>query len=169
MSLKIETVKQDIEHWIENFLEMSNDNLDGWSPCPYARSARLKKTYDVRLGHDLYSDMVNVCKNGIGDYEVVIFAYDANTYTPEQMHETLYLVNTGFLVPVDLIALDDHPLYVEDVNGAIMNQGTYALAMVQSLSDLNKRAKAMAKQGFYNAWPEEYLQDLFEFREDPRK
>lgn len=169
MNIQLETLKSDIESWIEHFLEKSNDNLAGWPPCPYARSARLKQTYDVRIGGDLYQDMVNVCRDGIGEFEVVIYAYDPDTYTPDQFHETLYLVNTGFLVPVDLIALDDHPLHLEDVNGVIMNQGKYALAMVQSLSDLNKRAKAMAKQGFYNSWPEEYLQDLFAFREDPRE
>jgi len=166
--MNIENVKQDIESWIINFLEKNNENLADWPPCPYARSARLKQSYDVRLGNDLYHDMVNVCNDGIGDYEVVIYAYDPDTYTAEQFHETLYLVNSGFLVPVDLLALDDHPDHVEDVNGVTMNQGTYALAMVQSLSDLNKRAKQMGKAGFYKAWPEEYLEDLFAFREDPR-
>jgi hypothetical protein len=49
-----------------------------------------------------------------------------------------------------------------------MNQGTYALALVQSLSDLNTKAIAMAKRGFYDTWPEEYLQPLFAHRQDPR-
>jgi hypothetical protein len=48
-----------------------------------------------------------------------------------------------------------------------MNQGTYALAMVQSLSDLNQKAHAMASKGFYDTWPKEYLQGLFEHRKDP--
>jgi hypothetical protein len=49
-----------------------------------------------------------------------------------------------------------------------MNQGTYALALVQSLSDLNDKAVSMAAKGFYETWPEEYLQGLFEHRQDPR-
>jgi hypothetical protein len=49
-----------------------------------------------------------------------------------------------------------------------MNQGTYALALVQSLSDLNDRAKQLASKGFYDTWPEEYLQPLFKHRKDPR-
>jgi hypothetical protein len=49
-----------------------------------------------------------------------------------------------------------------------MNQGQYALAMVQSLSDLDRRAHQMSDQGFYHDWPEDYLQGLFENRFDPR-
>jgi len=40
--------------------------------------------------------------------------------------------------------------------------------MCQSLSDLNDKAHMMANKGFYHAWPEEYLQQLFENRQDPR-
>jgi hypothetical protein len=49
-----------------------------------------------------------------------------------------------------------------------MNQGTYALALVQSLSDLNAKAQQMANRGFYHNWPEQYLQSLFQHRQDPR-
>jgi hypothetical protein len=68
----------------------------------------------------------------------------------------------------DILALEDHPDSVEDVNGVIMNQGKYALVLVQSLSKLNVAAKQMGTKGFYHAWPEEYLTELFEHRVDPR-
>ena len=71
-------------------------------------------------------------------------------------------------MPNDLLALEDHPDDPEIVNGIAMNQGTYALALVQSLSDLNEKARLVAKAGFYNTWPEEYLQVLFKHRIDPR-
>jgi hypothetical protein len=68
----------------------------------------------------------------------------------------------------DLLALEDHPHDVEIVNGVCMNQGTYALALVQSVSDLNTKAQIMARKGFYDTWPEDYLQALFQHRQDPR-
>jgi hypothetical protein len=49
-----------------------------------------------------------------------------------------------------------------------MNQGKYALALVQSLSDLDAKARTMAEKGFYHNWPKEYLVGLFEHRKDPR-
>jgi hypothetical protein len=67
------------------------------------------------------------------------------------------------------LALEDHPGDPEIVNGVSMNQGTYALALVQSLSDLDQKARAMASRGFYATWPEDYLTGLFEHRQDPRK
>jgi hypothetical protein len=76
--------------------------------------------------------------------------------------------NEEFLLRNDLIALEDHPADAEIVNGVCMNQGTYALALVQSVSDLNAKAKTMAEKGFYHNWPEEYLQGLFQHRKDPR-
>jgi hypothetical protein len=64
--------------------------------------------------------------------------------------------------------LEDHPADPEIVNGVSMNQGTYALVLVQSLTDLNQKAQQMARQGFYATWPEDYLQSLFAHRQDPR-
>jgi hypothetical protein len=72
------------------------------------------------------------------------------------------------LLTKNLLALEDHPADPEIVNGVCMNQGTYALALVQSLSDLNDKAQMVAKKGFYDTWPNEYLQALFQHREDPR-
>ena len=166
--MKLEDVQADIASWIENFLEVRNPALGDRSPCPFARAARLKNSYEVRLGYELYEDLVLLGKQGLGDKEVVIHAYPRDFYTPDEFADTIDKVNQGFLLPVDLIALDDHPDHNESVNGVCFNQGEYALAMVQSLSDLNARSKLMAQQGFYDSWPEEYLEDLFKHREDPR-
>lgn len=166
--MKLEDVQKDIDDWIENFLEVSNPALGNWSPCPYARSARLKNSYEVRIGTELYNDLMDIGHNGLNDKEVVIYAYPVDFYSAEEFQQLVEEVNLGFLIPVDLIALDDHPLWVEEVNGVVFNQGKYALALVQCLSDLNQRSHAMAKQGFYRDWPQEYLDDLFKHREDPR-
>lgn len=166
--MKLEDVQKDIATWIENFLEVRNPNLGDRSPCPFARAARLKNSYEVRLGYEAYDDLVSLGKQGIGHKEVVIFAYPRDFYTAEEFAYIIDKVNQGFLLPVDLIALDDHPDHIEQVNGVVFNQGDYTLAMVQSLSDLNAKSKLMAQQGFYTSWPEEYLEDLFKHREDPR-
>jgi hypothetical protein len=49
-----------------------------------------------------------------------------------------------------------------------MNQGTYAIVFVQDLTKLDHFAKTLANKGFYKDWPEDYLQVLFEGRQDPR-
>ena len=167
--MKLVDVKADIEHWIENFLEVGHPNLGGRSPCPFARSARAKDSYEVRLGTEAYGDLMDIGREGLGAKEVLIYAYPREFYTPAEFQQLIEEVNLGFLIPVDLIALDDHPDDPEIVNEVQFNQGKYTLALVQSLSDLNARSKAMAEQGFYDDWPDEYLDDLFRHREDPRR
>jgi hypothetical protein len=86
-----------------------------------------------------------------------------------QFTSDVQAANQEVLVARDLLALEDHPGDPEIVNGVSMNQGTYALALVQNLSDLNQKAHAIARKGFYNTWPEDYLKGLFQHRQDPRK
>lgn len=167
--IDLEQAKQDIENWIVSFVEVPNPALGNWPPCPYARSARMKRSFDIRAGIDPYFDLKNLGNHGLGNWEVVIYVYDPEEWNHEQMSASIASANTEFLLHKDMLCLEDHPADVENVNGIIMNQGKYAMALCQSLSDLNAKAKLMAAKGFYDSWPEEYLTALFQHREDPRK
>jgi len=167
--MDLEQVKVDIESWIENFVEVPHPALGGFPPCPYARSARLKKTYEVYLGSDPYYDLKNRARYGMGNKEVIIYVYDPKEWPYELFSASIESANTEHLLRADILALEDHPADVENVNGVIMNQGKYAMALVQSLSDLNVRARQMDAKGFYDSWPEDYLQALFHHRQDPRQ
>jgi hypothetical protein len=166
--MELEQVKQDIESWIENFVEVPHPALGGFPPCPFARQARMKRTFEVYLGSDPYYDLKNRSRWGMGDREVIIYAYDPAEWPYKLFSTSIESANTEHLLRVDMLALEDHPADVENVNGVIMNQGKYALALVQCLSDLNVKARQMASKGFYHDWPEEYLQGLFHHRQDPR-
>jgi len=165
--LDLERVTYDIERWIANFVEVPHPSLGGWAPCPYARKARLDRDFEVRLGVNPYFDLKVVAQTGIAK-SVVIFVYESTAYNYEQFHAHVESANTEFLLGQDLLALEDHPDSAEIVNGVSMNQGTYALALVQCLSDLDNKAQLMAGKGFYETWPEDYLHELFQHRKDPR-
>ena len=166
--MEIEQVRADIESWIENFVEVPHPALGGFPPCPYARSARLKQSYEVYLGTDPYYDLKNRARWGMGDREVIIYVYDPVEWNRELFSASIESANTEHLLRADILALEDHPDDIENINGVIMNQGKYAMALVQSLSDLNVKARQMASKGFYHNWPEQYLQGLFQHRQDPR-
>jgi len=166
--MDIETVTQDIEQWIVNFVEVPHTALGGWPPCPYARSARMKKSYDIRIGMDPYFDLRNQARWGMGKWEVIIYVYNPVACPVELFAATIKNVNIEHLLKANMIALEDHPSDVEMVNGVCMNQGTYALAMVQSLSELNAKSETLARQNYYHDWPEEYLTALFQHRRDPQ-
>lgn len=165
--LDITQVQQDINRWIETFVEVPHPAMGGWAPCPYARRARLDRDFDVRIGVNPYFDLKVVAQTGITK-SVIIFAYESAAYSYEHFHVMLESANKEFLLSKDLLALEDHPGLPETVNGVCMNQGTYALSLVQSLGDLNDKARMIASKGFYTGWPEQYLQDLFCHRQDPR-
>lgn len=167
--LDIIKVKQDIESWITNFVEVPHPLLGGWPPCPYAKKARLERDFEVRLGLDPYFDLVNLSIDGLGGKSVVIYVYNAEYWKYDQFSFSLRSANLDYLLKKDILALEDHPADPEWVNGICMNQGTYAIAMCQSVSDLNAKAKHIASKGFYNSWPEEYLKQLFQHRQDPRQ
>jgi hypothetical protein len=161
--------KIEILAWVENFVEVANPALSGWPPCPYARKTRLSNKLDIREGTEPSIDLEQCSKDGIGKFDVIIYVYDRSSQDHDKFSAELEHANKQWLIPNDIIVLEDHPSDPEIVNGCSMNQGTYVMAMVQSLSDLNKRAKDVAKKGFYDAWPEEYLKVLFQHREDPRQ
>lgn len=165
--LNLDTVQHDIEQWITNFVEVPHPALGGWAPCPYARKARLDRDFEIRIGRNVFEDLIAV-SYGTLPKSVLIFAYDPENYDYETFHNELEYVNTQYLLPKNLIALEDHPADPEIVNSVSMNQGTYALALVQNLTDLNEKARLMARKGFYDTWPEDYLQTLFNHRQDPR-
>jgi len=149
-------------------VEVPHPGLGGWPPCPFARQARLNRTVQVLIGTDPYLDLRNRSRWGMGTHEVVIYAYNPAEWPYLRFHTAVQDANTEFLLSQDILALEDHPDSVEDVNGVIMNQGQYALILVQSLSKLNTAANQMGAKGFYHTWPEEYLTELFEHRTDPR-
>ena len=166
--MDLDTVTAHIESWIQNFVEVPHPALGGWPPCPYARSARLKQSYQIVLGMDPYFDLKTRAGWGLGSKEVWIYVYDATQWHQNQFSASVHSANQQHLLAADMIALEDHPEDPEIVNGVSMNQGCYALVLVQSLSDLNAKAGAIAAKGFYHNWPDQYLQALFQHRQDPR-
>lgn len=164
--MDFEKAQIDILNWITGFVERPHPGLNGWSPCPYARRARLENRFQICQGRlDPYSDLMHI---DIGDMDVVAMVYEPDKFDAREFNHQIDRVNSGFLRARDLYALADHPEDTEQVNGVIMNQGTWAIAFVQPLEKLNQHARMLAEKGYYADWPEDYLQRLFQGREDPR-
>lgn len=165
--MNFDQAKADIVTWVAQFVEQPNPKLGNWPPCPYARRARLENKLDIRPGSvDPYTDCRTVVMH---EYDVIAYVYDPNTVTAPAFNSQVAALNRGFLVPRGLLALADHPDYPEEVLGVTMNQGTWAICFIQDLAKLNAHARMLADRGYYKHWPEEYLAELFDQREDPRK
>lgn len=164
--MDIELARHDILAWIQDFVEAPNSALEGWSPCPFARAARLARTIDIRAGTAPESDLQAL--QDTAPFEVIVLVYDASTINAAEFDLCVDRINGGTLAARDLIALADHPRDAEVVRGVSMNQGSWALVLVQRLSRLDSAARHLAQQGYYTGWPEDYLRTLFRHRRDPR-
>jgi len=165
--MNFEQAQIDVLNWVTGFVERPNAELDGWPPCPHARKARLDGQFEIRPGQiDPYTDLMHA---DMGDKMVIAYVYEPGQFTADEFNQQVRAVNQGFLVPRNVIALADHPNDIEQVKGVIMNQGTWAIAFIQPLDKLNHFARLIAGKGYYDGWPEDYLQGLFEFRGDPRQ
>lgn len=153
-------------HWLENFVERPNDQLAGWAPCPYARAARLANRVDIRLGQDPSADAQGV---DLTDLDVVVWLYDPSRVGADEFDAAVERINQTLLLPRGMFALADHPGSPEQVLGVMMNQGQVAMMLVQQLDKLQEHARTLARRGYYQSWPEEYLKQLFHLREDPRQ
>lgn len=162
-----EQAQHSILQWMQQFLEVSNPALDGWAPCPYARAARLRGSIDFRAGGaDPYVDLRHITH--MGGFEVVVLIYEVQEFGAQEFNDLVSAANLAFLSGHGLIALADHPGDREEVRGVCMNQGQWALVLVQDQDRLDQAARQLAQRGFYDGWPEDYLQTLFQGRPDPR-
>jgi hypothetical protein len=164
--MDIEQAKTHIMTWLTEFVEKPNPALGDWPPCPYARQARLRGEFDIRAGViDPYTDLMHA---SMENFMVIAYVYDAQEFPADQFNQQVRAVNQGFLAARNIIALPDHPDCAEVINGISMNQGTYAIVFIQPTDKLNHFARIIAEKGYYQNWPQDYLDELFAFREDPR-
>jgi hypothetical protein len=155
----------DVMNWITGFVERPHPLLNNWSPCPFARRARLEGQLDIRPGTTPWRDLFQA---DIEPYEVVMWIYDPQRIDAAELERAVDRLNEEHLTPRGLIALSDHPGSLEQVRGVTLNQGEWALVFLQSLPRLNEHAEMVARRGYYEGWPEDYLQALFQHRRDPR-
>ena len=164
--MNFDQARQDITNWVINFVERPHPFLNGWAPCPYARKARVENKFDIRMGQ--INPISDCAFQNMDTYDVIAYVYDRDRFSAEEFNSMIDNLNVWHLKKRGMFALADHPADVETVNGVTMNQGTYAICFLQNLDKLNSHARMLAEKGFYNGWPEEYLQVLFAGREDPR-
>lgn len=158
----------DVTNWITGFVEKPNALLNGWAPCPYARAARVQNRIRIDIGVAPWLDLRQLSWHGMSDLDVIIKIYDPQEWPLDRFRSEWQSAQAEFLDSKGLLCLEDHPDDPETVNGVSMNQGTWALLLLQQRQKLEEAAQQLAKQGYYQHWPEHYLQQVLEGRQDPR-
>jgi hypothetical protein len=157
-----QSIRQQLEHWLANFVEQPNPLLNNWPPCPYARQARLSNqiltVFDSPLEIAQYT-------NRLEEYDVVILCFDHTRFSASQIELFTQHVNSMLMLQ-DFVVLCDHPDSEEFINGAKMNFGECGLMILQRLSKLNTAADQLRNKGYYATWSNENLDEVVNWRYD---
>ena len=169
--LSLERVKFDIETWLREFVNKPQEVLNGLPPCPYALNAWTNNKVKVQISSKakLVKDIRLVKQKWDPAYDVVILVISPTGISTEDLHALTAIANDTVLVPNGFVALEDHPDTTEAIGDLKFNMGKYALVLLQDKIKLHDHAKLLAVKGYYDGWDEEYLQDVFAHRRDPRR
>ena len=155
-------IRQELEHWLTNFVEQPNPLLNNWPPCPYARQARLSNKILT-----VFNNPLEIARytNQLDEYDVVILCFDHTKFSSKQIELFTSHVN-NILMWQDYVVLEDHPESEEFVNGVKMNFGKCGLMILQRLSKLNTATEQLQGKGYYHTWSKENLDEVVKWRYD---
>ena len=151
--------------WIVDFVSKTHPDLGNFPPCPFAKQALMESKITFQQVKDVkectdeilrFTDIWN------DDIDVHCFIFETLPATEELVKE-IENVNSD-IMPKDFVVLEDHPEIVENINGVIMNNGKYAICLMQRLSKIQKFSNILKKQGYYKVWTEENLEEVVNWR-----
>lgn len=160
-----EKLKADVSAWIMDWVSVHNDKL-GHVPCPFARNALMNDKIHWILCEDaehISNHLYALMELGLPK-EVVVIGCARTDVTAKQLAKIVKHANNKWLLPSELVALEDHPDDPEVVAGASMNQGYWALVLVQETAKLNSASEMLKKQGYYDRWTQAQIDDVVTWR-----
>ena len=160
------SITDDILTWSEKYLEPKNKHLGDVPVCPYARMARLKKTYRILECHD-HKKFLDTILEGVelakqADIQIVIVGCDDIQYEVEEIDSIIHAYNLVF-VPQDIYIMGSHPYDEEDEEPVEFldtdgwdSENTFIMILIQKFDELEKASDNLRKTGYYDKWPSDY-------------
>ena len=162
------SITDDILTWSEKYLEPKNKYLGDVPVCPYARMARLKKTYRILecKKFENFLDTILQAAEMAKDPEIqiVIVGCDDIQYEPEELAAVIHAYNLVF-VPQDIYLMASHPYDEEEEEpvefldtGEWTPENEFLMVLIQNFDKLERASDIMNKKGYYAAWPSDYYE-----------
>jgi hypothetical protein len=159
-----ELILYKINQWMVDFVERPNPLLGNWSPCPFARNARINNKISIIFSevNDIYST-VKSCLRLLEDKEVVVICFDHTMIDLIFIQEQVESINKE-LMPNNFVVLEDHPDAPEYVNKVKMNFGECGLLILQKLDKLTTASEQLSSKGYYDVWSKDELDSVVNWR-----
>jgi hypothetical protein len=161
------TLKNDIGVWVTDWVSVYNPALEA-VPCPFAKQAiaddKIVYCY-CNTQEEISKSLIDLAINGFDkNKEVLVIGINPSQISVDDFQLLTADANSTYLSDAGFVALEDHPHDIELVNNEPMNQGRWALLLVQAKSKLDKASAMLEKQGYYKKWSQENLNDVVEWR-----
>ena len=173
------SITDDILTWSEKYLEPKNKHLGNVPVCPYARMARLQKTYRILecRNFEKFLDTILQAAEMAKDPEIqiVIVGCDDIQYEPEELAAVIHAYNLVF-VPQDIYMMCSHPYDDEEEEGVEFLEtddwepgNSFMMVLVQKFDELEKASDNLRKTGYYQHWPSDYYEGTVNKRKSYRR
>ena len=164
----MKSITEDILQWSEYFLEPKNKHLGDVPVCPYAKQARLKKTYRILECHNFanFQDTIIEGAKLVKDpnKQIVIVGCDDIGYTVDEFDSVIDILNR-VMVPQDVYLMGSHPHDEEEdepveflETGDWQPDNEFMMALIQKYDELEKASDNLRKTGYYSHWPRDYYE-----------
>ena len=164
MSKKIHSqdLASNIESWILNTLSTKSEVFNGLPPCPYAKSAWLDGKVQIHhldgkfpVAKHLSAELENYTYHWPKGKEVVVLGFDPLSILPYKLSNIIDSAEP-MLSKRGYTALEDHPFEREEVAGVHLNQGEWALVLLQPTDKLVEARKWLESKNYYKNWDADY-------------
>jgi len=157
-------IKEKLINWIINFLEVPNQQLNNWAPCPFARQARVKDNISYKFCTVAeFADVLRESTYILEQKDVVVICFDHTYIDPLTLQKWVEDKNK-MLIPAGYVILEDHPDALEFINGVRMNFGHCGLLLMQKLDKLNIASEQLRNKGYYDVWSTDELDSVVSWR-----
>jgi len=164
-------MESDIEQWIIERLSVELEEFNNLPACPFAKEAWVRgrvqcvhlqanKFPRLTISEYFRAELENFSYHWPKNKEVIVLGTEPENILIEQLSAVTQDANDTFLKDRGYLALEDHPTDIERVAGYIVNQGTYALILLQPKQKILDARKILQKKNYYKNWDEEYLKSV---------
>lgn len=160
MTTEFETYMRD---WILNDLSSPVALLNGFSKCPYAKTAFLENKV---LFYDYEGEFLSLIENLVYNWDndkTEVAVINVGNMSAKKLEVVVDILNHSY-TPLDFIFLDDHIDNEERMGDVIFNNGKYNVLFMQRKSKLDLATKKLEKLGYYKNWTKEYYEEVVGWR-----
>ena len=157
------TMESNIQHWIVERLSVSLPNFNNMPACPFAKQALLDqkvKIVSVSNKNEFAEIMRQYATNWPENIEVLVLGCDPKLIASNELSDVVEDANMTFLKDNGLLALEDHPSDPEYAAGYHVNEGNWALVLLQSKEKIVSARKILERRGYYKNWDQKYYKEV---------